>query len=244
MAILLSDVASWDQSKGSLTSGTIGGNVQQHVIGFPDLAADLAIGDVLVLCTMKASQVLTKIKVRRRILSDDKTGTALSLSVTHLGIDPLTKEYKVINYAAGEPSNFSIAATYDADKKVAPIAVAAAALEADLYPQVVFRGNDPAVAAHTIPELFYAPRSDDSIGLLAEVALSNLVNCGTGVPTGNPALDYPNYRGNAYFGIGVLTAAALAVAQAKELEFIISYKDTNLSETSYGSKYIPTQYMG
>jgi hypothetical protein len=225
----------------------MGGIIQQHVVGFPDLTADLGVGDVLVLCKMKASQVLTKIRVRRRILSANKQGTALGLSVTHLGIDPLTNEYKVINYADGDtPSKFSIACTYNGDREVQPIVVNAEELEHVLYPQYVFRGNDPNTAAGEghIPDVFYAPKLDDPIGLLAETALSNMVDCNTGVPTNAAAVDYPKYRGDAYFGIGVVTGAALTLAEARELEFTISYKDTNLSETSYGSKYIPTQYMG
>lgn len=256
-----SEYMAWDAKTGNLTQATTRGATLTDVITIPTSAA-LSAGDVVWLKNYKSSTVITEMYLASQEVRRTKD---VKVSVCLLGIDALSKEPFLFKYSAGgDPMlcNFSTSmtkgTTTDTNQANTPFILAKAATKTNTLAKAsllgaTYRGNaDTTAAAATAGtdgvaegnanKVWRTFLGDQTIAQIAEYSMANMTDL-AGVATNTAANGYdPSARkGYTEFGLGLVISAALSADElaAAGLKVIIRYKDTMLSESSYGLNYIP-----
>lgn len=250
MEIINSEYMAWDAKKGNLTQASSRGSLLEDVITIPTATA-LSAGDVVYLKNYKSSSVITNMTLTSKayVRSVD-----VEVQVCLLGLDPITKNpfmFKYTNGGADITDNFltnvvegsatthKISGAFKLDK------TKDAFLDLKGY---TCRGNEKTVTTSkqvtnaNANNLWKFMQGDQTIAQVAEYAMSNMYKL-DGSVSNTKAYNYdPSQRkGYLEFGLGIVFTSALTAAQLEELGLKVSieYKDSMLSETSYGINYIP-----
>lgn len=255
MTIYNSEYMTWDSKKGNLTQATARGATLTDVITIPTTAA-LNIGDVIHLKNYKSSTVITNLVLTSSAIV---RSVDVVVSVCLLRLDPITKEPLTFQYTAGGDDllqNFSTSidnGSANTDKKNAGFKLAATAANnvslntVSLIQGGTYRGQAKTDAGTyvdnaNVNKVWRKLQGDETIGMVAEYAMSNMTdNAGVAQDKAADGYDPSARKGYTEFGLGLAIQGALTIAQLEGLglKVIVQYKDTMLSETSYGLNYIP-----
>jgi hypothetical protein len=246
----------WDTKQGNLTQANVRGTQYQDIIRIqsdtplnPGGAGNYTL---IILKKMKSSACVHSLGITKSGFAN--LTSAWRASLTLVGIDRTNGNYMPFYLADNTtPILYAVSATpAAAGTAVTPIALATTMNKVTLLDGTrtapAFLGNSytNTVSAANIPKLYYAHKQDETVAMMAEKTLSNLVDTTTGNPTGVAAVNYDLCRGNNEFGLALYlsgTAGAeisVDALTAADMYITMNYKDTMLSETSYGLNYIPS----
>jgi hypothetical protein len=260
MPIHNSKIMTWDNKVGNLTQASIRGVWMEDVIPLPE--AKMTANDIVFLNTYKSSSVIKEIVVTKR--NPGTVGGSIKFKFCLLGIDPTTKAPFIFTYhdddgTGNKPicDNFmaQIGNGDDNSKKcTVPFELVENAENAAGL-QCICRGGFS--RSNTVPTssgttnanaltVFRMVTDDMNLGQIANMAMTNQVKL-DGNPADNEAqskaknYDPSHRKGYSQFGIGMYFSEEVALDKMQKagLKVTVVYKDTMLSETSYGLNYIP-----
>lgn len=252
--IYKSSLTGWDQKKGMMTQAMKLGNVKEDIIEIP-ADNDINAGDIVWLTTQRSAVCLTVAHLCRSCPVTDKTfGANLCL----LGIDRETDEPYTFKYAndtavdildnLGTSVGNGSANTHKISK---PVNMTADIFVSSNMAQFICRSDKKTVSNtyQVVNEkanlVWTRIRPDMTLGMIAEWTLGNQYD-NNGTATNKSAVNYDpsNWKNVKNFGIGLNFADKLTAAELKELGLyvLLHYKDSMVSETSYGKNYISTKF--
>ncbi len=260
MAILKSSHTGWNGKKqGNMTQAMVKGEILQDVISISS-DVDIVENDIVWLKNYPSSTVLYSMRMGRgNIIMDG--GLEIKVKACLLGIDHTTKEPFAFTYPkaqAEDPTvdiidnlSVEIDETAESSKKFysAPYVMSPQTAEDISLVLIYCRGNqrigeDDGADAANVNKLWKFGRDDETLAMIAEWTMRDLYTT-AGASSGQAAANYDPSVKNGYeeFGIGLCFRSDLTKAQLEELQLkvTINYKDSMVSETSYGSNCIPVQ---
>lgn len=251
MTILKSEHTAWDGKKiGNMTQAMVKGEELTDVIGIPS-NIEIQENDVVWLQNYRTSTCLSGAWLSRAVPVASKD---VSVYLCLMGIDPITKEpfmFQHANEASDIVDNLGCslvdgnANTY---KISAPIKLVKEGDPLVGLGTFVCRANkktkatDYQVQNADTSKVWKVCRDNDTLAMIAEWTMKDQYT-NTGVATGKASTNYDPSQKSGYmdFGVGLVFAEALTATELAELQLQVTlrYKDSMVSETSYGKNYIP-----
>lgn len=264
MAILKSGHTSWDGKKqGNMTQAMVRGEILQDVISIPT-TTEIAANDIVWLKNYPSSTVIVGMEVSRGGFGSTEQPAAedVNIKACLLGIDHITKEPFAFTYPKakaedptvnitdnlcvtivnGDANTHKISGAFKLDKTGASFVSMSEASYCRCEKQTT--SGTAQVANVDVDKVWKNSRDDETLAMIAEWTMRDLYTT-AGTATGKAASNYDPSAKNGYmeFGIGLVFTSALTTAQLESLQLkvAIKYKDSMVSETSYGANYIPVQ---
>lgn len=251
MAILKSEHTAWDGKKiGNMTQAMVKGEIMEDVIGIPSTTA-IAANDVVWLKNYRSSVCIVDVGLSRVTRTSTKD---VSVYLCLMGIDPITKEpfmFKHVNEDTEIVDNLGCElgdGSDNAHKISTPIT-----LGQDASPVVSLGLNVCKADKKTVSgsyqvadansgKVWKVRRESDTLAMIAEWTMKDqYTNAGAATGKGSTNYDPSQKSGYMDFGVGLVFTGALTTAELAELQLQVTlrYKDSMVSETSYGKNYIP-----
>lgn len=261
MAILKSSHTGWDgKTQGNMTQAMTKGEMLQDVISIPSTTA-IAANDIVWLKNYPSSTVITDMELSRGGFGSAQQPAAADVNVKAclLGIDSVTKEPFAFKYGTegaggnitdnlfvtivdGSANTHKVSGVFKLDKAGSSMVSLSNASYCRCEKQTV--ATTAQVANADVDKVWKNARDDETLAMIAEWTMSDLYTTG-GAASGKAAANYDPSTKSGYmeFGIGLAFTTELTIAQleALQLKVAIKYKDSMVSETSYGKNYIPVQ---